>query len=114
MIEFNDTWMTPSPERTGKKRKASPGSSREDLTPGRAYSETRKVSKALSRAAVEVVKTDSTTFQVWAKSERKLIGHVKRYRSRGITYGFQILGESRAHNGFPSQKAALERMLKKV
>lgn len=110
----HESWKTPSPDRSGVKKKASPGTSRVHR---RAAMSTRPVKagpKGLSRAAVKVVRIDKNNFEVRLKVGDNLIGLVRKSVQRGVGYGYRLTGDRKAHNGFTSQKAAVERMLTKI
>lgn len=112
MIEFDETWMTPSPDRSGVKKKASPGTSRVEKTRAKSGRNV-KPKPGLSRACVAVTRINSSTYEVVVKGTRQLVGWIKR-ADGGSVYSYKIHGEIRAHGGFSTQKAALLRMLSKV
>lgn len=110
----HEQWMTPSPDRSGAKKKASPGTSRVHRRAAKSARPAKPVQKGLARAAVKIVRIDKENFEVRTKSGNQLIGTVRKSVQRGVGYGYRLLGDRKAHNGFPSQRAAIERMLTKV
>lgn len=104
----------PTPHRSGVKKKASPETNRVHRRAACSPRSGKPVRKGLARAAVKVVRLDKSTFEVRTKVGDVLIGTVRKSVNRGVGYGFRIVGDRKGHNGFPSQKAAVERMLAKV
>lgn len=104
----------PSPHRSGVKKKASPGTSRVHRHAACSPRPVKPGVKGLARAAVKIVRLDKNTFEVRTKVGDQLIGVVRKSINKGVGYGFRITGDRKGHNGFPSQKAAVERMLTKV
>lgn len=74
----------------------------------------KAVRKGLARSAVAVVRIDPRTYEVRVKGTRALVGMVRMVQGAGgKAYSYQIPGD-KAHKGFASQRAAVERMLLKV
>jgi hypothetical protein len=96
------------------KKKASPGTSRVDRTRAKSPGNLRSVRKGLSRGAVAVVRIDPRNFEVRVKGSVQIVGWIRKVSGKGNGYSYRILGETKSHCGFPSQKAAVERMLTKV
>lgn len=96
------------------KQKMSPGSSREDVTPGVAAWRTIPLNKTLPRSAVVLSRVDPQTCEVRVASTNELVGTVRRFDKKKGGYSYKLLSETRGHAGFATQKAAVERMLKKV
>ena len=70
--------------------------------------------KGLSRACVVVERTSPRTWNVRVKGTRALLGTIRSAKgSKGSSYTFKRLGEQRSHAGFPTQKAAVQRLLEK-
>lgn len=104
---------TPSPDRSGVKKKAAPGSSRVDRT--RAKGGRTATTKGLARAAVVKERINPSTYLIVVKGTRQIVGRViKQGKNRTSGYGYHLHGDVRTHNGFPSQEAAITRMLTKV
>lgn len=75
----------------------------------------KAVTKGLARSAVAVLRIDPRKYEVRVKGTRELVGVVKRVQGAGGKgYSYQLASEAKAHKGFGSQKAAVERMLSKV
>lgn len=120
-VTFNEAWMG-----AGEPLKGSlvPGFGAGNRTPEtsrvhkhRALSPRplKAVRKGLARSAVAVVRIDPRKFEVRVKGTRELIGVVKKVQGAGGKgYSYQLRNEPKAHKGFGSQKAAVERMLEKV
>lgn len=104
----------PSPHRSGVKKKASPETNRVHRRAACSPRPVKLVKRGLARAAVKVVKLDKNTFEVRTKVGDHLIGTVRKSINKGVGYGFRLVGDRKGHNGFPSQKAAVDRMLTKV
>jgi len=113
-IEFSDSWMTPSPDRTGLKKVASPGTERTERTKAKSPRLTKEVKKGLARSAVTVVKVDKFNAEVWLKGRGKLVGTIRRSKLGGISYGYRLIGDNKISSGFPTQAQCIERMLTKV
>lgn len=104
----------PTPHRSGVKKKASPETNRVHRRAACSPRPAKPVQKGLARAAVKIVRLDKNTFEVRTKVGDVLIGTIRKSINKGVGYGFRIAGDRKGHNGFPSQKAAVERMLLKV
>lgn len=90
-----------------------PSTSRVEKRRVKAKAPVKPVTKGLARAAVVVVRQSPREFAVLVKGTRELVGFVRQVNGAGgKAYGYQVPGE-KAHNGFPSQKAAVARMLEK-
>jgi hypothetical protein len=127
-IEFNDAFMgsgdplkgstipgfgagnrTASTPRVGRNRaKAAP------LKPvKKAKAPLKPVKKGLARCAVSVKSIGDRTFEVRVKGTLHILGHIRSSQgAKGKAYSYRIIGEA-SHNGFASQKAAVDRMLEK-
>jgi len=110
----HESWKTPSPDRSGVKKKASPGTSRVHRRAAMSTRPVKPIQKGLARAAVKVVRIDKNNFEVRLKANDTLVGLVRKSVQRGVGYGYRLMGDRKAHNGFTSQRAAVERMLTKV
>lgn len=111
-VEFNDSWMTPSPDRSGKKKAASPGTSRVEKTASRSPRGVKASPKGLSRSAVTLISKTAWSFEVWVKGG-PLIGHITKTRN-GAHYSYRLNGDIKPHGQFATQKAAVAKMLEKV
>lgn len=104
----------PTPHRSGVKKKASPDTNRVHRRAACSPRPAKPVQRGLARAAVKIVRLDKNTFEVRLKVDDVLIGTVRKSINKGVGYGFRLVGDRKGHNGFASQKAAVERMLTKV
>lgn len=104
---------TPRPDRSGVKKKASPGTSRVERT--KAKSGRAATVKGLARAAVIKERKDARTYHILVKGTREYVGRIiKQGKNRTSGYGYHLAGDTKTHNGFASQEAAIARMLTKV
>lgn len=106
---------TPSPDRSGVKKKASPGTSRVERTKSKSPRPVKPTLKGMARAAVIKERKDAQTYHILVKGTREYVGRViKQGKGRTSGYGYHLKGEMKTHNGFASQEAAIRRMLTKV
>lgn len=110
----HEAWKTPSPDRSGVKKKASPGTSRVHRRAACSPRPNKPVQKGVARGTVKIVRIDKDNFEVRIRSNNQLVGFIRKSIKKGVGYGYRILGDHKSHNGFPTQKAAVERMLSKV
>lgn len=104
---------TPSPNRSGVKKKASPETNRVERK--RAKGGRQATVKGLARAAVVKERINPFTYLIVVKGTRQIVGRVIRQGgNRTSGYGYHLHGDTRTHNGFSSQEAAIARMLTKV
>lgn len=74
----------------------------------------KPVVKGLARSAVSVKSIGNRTFEVRVKGSLHILGFIRMSQGAGgKAYSYKLVGESRSHNGFSSQKAAVARMLEK-
>lgn len=80
----------------------------------RATAPVKPVKKGLARSCVSVKFIGNRTFEVRVKGSLNILGYVRMSQgAKGKAYSYMIIGE-KAHNGFASQRAAVDRMLSKV
>lgn len=109
MISFDETYM-------GAFTKAArvPGTSRVE----RVRAKSPRVQRAkggLPRSCVLVVRNDPMNYDVFVKGSGALLGTVRAFKgAKGKTYSYKLVSEPQGHPGFPTQKAAVDRMLSKV
>jgi len=91
-----------------------PQTSRVHVSKAKSHTPVKAVKKGLARSAVAVIRLSPREYEVRVKGSRVLVGMVRKVQGAGGTaYSYQIPGD-KAHKGFASQKAAVERMLEKV
>lgn len=100
-VGFGAGNRTPETSRVGRKAARSP----------KVTTETRK---GLSRACVSVKSIGDRTFEVRVKGTLHILGYIRMANgNKGRVYSYKLISERRAHAGFPTQKAAITRMLEK-
>lgn len=108
MLSFDETWMNPAVLQARV-----PNTSRVEKR--RAKGQRTPVhTKGLSRSAVVKVRINKDVYEIRVKGTRDLVGIVRKSVQRGVGYGYKLNGDHKAHNGFPTQEAAILRMLTKV
>lgn len=119
--EFNEAYMSTDVMLKGSgvvgfgASNRTPSTSRVQATPAKSPKVPSKAPKGLSRACVLVVKEDPRTYKVFVKGSGALLGTVRSACGRkGKAYSYKLTTEARSHSGFPSQAAAVRRMLEKV
>lgn len=74
----------------------------------------KPVVKGLARSCVSVKSIGERMFEVRVKGTLHILGHIRMSKgAKGKAYSYKLIGEAKAHNGFSSQKAAVDRMLEK-
>lgn len=74
----------------------------------------KPVKKGMARSCVSVKSIGDRTFEVRVKGSLHILGFIRMSQgAKGKAYSYKIIGEEKSHNGFPSQKAAVDRMLEK-
>lgn len=120
-IEFNEAFMSTDKMLKGSSvvgfgaSNRTPETSRVHKRAARSPRGTQSPVKGLSRACVSVVRKDSRTYEVFVKGSGALLGTLRGAKSgKGSSYSFKLVSEQRSHSGFPTQKAAIARMLEKI
>lgn len=120
MLNFDETFMsagdplvtTKLPGFGAANRSAS--TSRVGRKAARSAKVTKPVVKGLARSTVSVKSIGERTFEVRVKGSLHILGFIRKSNnSSGKAYSYKLIGERRSHNGFPTQKAAIDRMLEK-
>lgn len=106
--EFNEAWMQPS----GAYGHKAPESSRVSKTYRSGRTKVR--TKGLDRCMVKVVRKSATSYDITLANGGRKVGEVFKHRNKKTSYSYRIVGDVKPHGGFPSQKAALARMLEKI
>lgn len=115
MLAGDPTNDTPSPLRSGLKRKASPDTTRVERRKGISLRPAKAGPKGLARSAVVKERMNPYTFHIVVKGTRQYVGKIiKQGKGRSSGYGYHLAGDTKTHNGFASQEAAILRMLTKV
>lgn len=87
--------------------------SRVERKRSKAKAPVKPVKKGLARSCVSVKYIGNRTFEVRVKGTLHILGHIRSSQgAKGKAYSYRIIGEQ-SHNGFASQKAAVDRMLEK-
>lgn len=120
MTQFDESFMSPGDPLKGSvfpgfgSSNRVPSTSRVERTAAKAVTPQRKVQKGLARSCVSVVREDRRTYKVFVKGSGALLGTVKLVgHGKSTAYTYKKAGDQRTHAGFPSQKAAVARMLEK-
>lgn len=109
MLAFDESYMgaftkaasIPGTSRVQKVRAKSPRS--------------QKAKGGLPRSCVLVVRDDPMNYRVFVKGSGALLGTVRAFKgAKGKTYSYKLVSEPQGHPGFPTQKAAVDRMLTQV
>lgn len=119
-IEFNEAFMGAGNPLKGSRipgfgaGNRTPETSRVHKRRAKSTVPVKAVRKGLARSAVAVIRLDPRTYEVRVKGTRTLVGMIRMVQGAGgKAYSYQIPGD-KAHKGFASQNAAVERMLSKV
>lgn len=74
----------------------------------------KPVVKGLARSCVSVKSIGNRTFEVRVKGSLHILGYIRSSQgAKGSAYSYKLIGETKSHNGFASQKAAVTKMLEK-
>lgn len=116
-IEFDEAFMSTQTDSGivgfGSSNRT-PSTSRVQATPAKSPRQAQTL-KGLARSCVLVVKRDARTYEVYVKGSGSLLGTVRSASGKqGKAYSYKLVSEARSHSGFPSQSAAVKRMLEKV
>jgi len=118
-IEYNDAFMGSGDPLKGSMIPGFGAGNRTASTPrvgrnrAKAKAPLKPVKKGLARCAVSVRSIGDRTFEVRVKGTLHILGHIRSSQgAKGKAYSYRIIGEA-SHNGFASQKAAVDRMLEK-
>lgn len=91
-----------------------PSTSRVERKSAKAATRTGMVKKGLARSCV-VVSWSGRTATVRLKGSEAIVGVLRNARGgRGNSFSYKLVSEDRSHSGFPTEKAAVLRMLEKV
>lgn len=91
-----------------------PETSRVHKKAAKSARQVKPVIKGLARSCVSVKSTGNRMFEVRVKGSLHILGHIRMSQgAKGKAYSYKLIGEDRSHNGFPSQGAAVARMLEK-
>lgn len=91
-----------------------PGSSRVERRRGRSTTPSRPVKKGLARSAVNVVRIKRDEYEVRLKVGGVYLGKIRKTTTGGKAYAYQLANDRKSHDGFATQKAAVERLLTKI
>lgn len=120
-IEFNEAFMGAGEPLRGSRipgfgaSNRTPETSRVHVKRASSHRPSKAAPKGLARSAVAVVRLDARKYEVRVKGTRELVGIIRKIKGpAGGGYSYQLKHEGVAHKGFPSQKAAVARMLSKA
>lgn len=121
MISFDETFMSAGDPLVKSvlpgfgSGNRTPSTSRVDRRRAKSVTGGRPTRKGLARSCVLVVRKSEREYEVYVKGSGALLGTVRGAKgAKGKAYSYKLVSEARSHAGFPSQKAAVARMLEKV
>jgi hypothetical protein len=119
-IEFNEAFMGAGEPLKGSRipgfgaGNRTPQTSRVHRSRAMGKVPAKSVRKGLARSCVSVRWLNDRMAEVRVKGTLHILGHIRVSKgASGKAYSYKLVSEQRSHNGFASQKAAVDRMLEK-